>query len=241
MSTIAGEIRLPVRSVSDAPFLVSTVGLDELYIVDSDEPLLCVTSPAGVLNVKQMTGPIVFPGRFAGGTKIEFREFKGPFLYAITAESGGKAELICVAVADGVPVEKTRVMLTITGPRPPPIPGPVPPGPEPVPPKPDPAPQPVAKTVSIAIVEDTMNRTPETAIMLNQLVSWSEYQDAGHQYRLYDHTTSEPRGKLAVQELGVGVSGIVVRDRATSKVIHKGAIPATFEELKSLVGRLTGG
>lgn len=244
----AGEIRLPIRKVSVTPEPipgialepVETLSTDEWYIVDSDAELICLSSPSGVIEIEPLTGPMTFRGRFAGGTKVETRKFPGPYLYAVTAVVSGKAELIIVPVGVTAESEVTRVMLTVSGPRPPPKPDPIP-DPKPDPPKPDPKPAPLAKHVSIAIVEDTMNRSPDTAILMNQMVAWTAFVDSGNDWRAYDLKTSEAKGKRAIADLNGPVPGIVIYDKETRVWIYRGAMPATFDDLKSLIGRLTGG
>ena len=115
------------------------------------------------------------------------------------------------------------------------------PTPNPIPPTPDPIPQPKAESVTIAIVDDGLNRSAETAAVLNGLCVWNAFFDAGSGYRIYDVETKESRGIAARKELGETIPGIVITDKATRKVIHKGPVPATFEELKAIVGSLTGG
>lgn len=237
----ASDVRFPMRGVTVVPEsapvviaeVVDTITPEEWYIVESESELICITSPAGVLDVESLTGPMTFRGRFAGGDgKVETRKFQGPYLYAVTATVAGKAELIVVPVGVSNADQVQRVVLTVEGARPPP-PGP---GPEP-----EPGPQPVVKNVSIAIIEDTMNRSPDTAILMNQLVAWAEFVDSGNDWRAYDLTTGELRGKRAITDLNGPSPGIVIYEHGTLKVLHRGLLPATFAELKALVGSLTGG
>lgn len=237
----ASDVRFPMRGVvvtpESAPVMmaevVDTIRAEEWYIVESESELICLTSPVDVLEVESLGGPMTFRGRFAGGEgKIETRKFSGPYLYAVTATQAGKAELIVVPVGVASADQVQRVVLTVEGARPPP------PKPDP---EPEPEPQPVAQHVSLAIVEDTMNRSPDTAILMNGLVAWTEFVDSGNDWRAYDLTTRESRGKKAIEDLNGVSPGIVIYDKETGRVMHNGPMPETIAQLKSLIGRLTGG
>lgn len=222
----------PVPEVVFAP--VTTLAHEEWYVIESDEPITVIGSPEDIVSVESVVGPQNYRGKFSEEPGIQKRRMEGPYLFEVSALKTGKCELIIVAVIDGKPVEKSRHSLTVTGPRPPPIPEPDP--------KPDPdPPQPTVKNVSVAIVEDTMNRSPDMAILMNGLVAWTDFVDDGNDWRSYDKSTSEARGKKAVSVLAGVVPGIVISDKATGKVIHSGAMPATLADLKTLIGGLTGG
>ena len=79
------------------------------------------------------------------------------------------------------------------------------------------------------------------AITMNGLVAWTAFVDAGNDWRSYDLTTGEARGKKAITDLNGPSPGLVVYDKATSKMIHRGNMPATIGELKTLIRGLTGG
>jgi hypothetical protein len=238
----AGDIRLPMRSVEVTPDpvsetrteLVDAIRVDEWYVIESDSPLFALTSPTGILEVESIAGPMTFRGRFAGGDKIETRTFSGPHLHLVTALKPGKAEVIVIPHGVTCAENIIRQVLTVSGQGPKP-----PPDPEPIPPDDDPLP--TVKNVSVAIVEDTMNRSPDTAILMNQLVAWTEFVDAGNDWRAYALTTGEARGKQAITDLNGPVPGIVIYEKTTRKMIHRGDLPGTFSELKKLIGGLTGG
>jgi hypothetical protein len=65
--------------------------------------------------------------------------------------------------------------------------------------------------------------------------------DSGNDWRAYALTTGEARGKQAITDLNGPVPGIVIYEKTTRKMIHRGDLPATFDELKKLIGGLTGG
>jgi hypothetical protein len=238
----ASDVRFPMRGITVVPEsapvtvaeVVDTLRPEEWYIVESESELIVLSSPIGVVSVEPLTGPMVFRGRFAGGDgQVETRKFAGPYLYAVTAETTGKAELM-VGVSPVVSADQfKRITLTVQGARPPPDPEPDP--------EPEPEPIPTVANVSVAIIEDTMNRSPDTAILMNGLVAWTEFVDAGNDWRAYDLKTPEARGKQAITDLNGPVPGIVIYEKSTRKMIHRGDLPATFTDLKALIGRLTGG
>ncbi len=121
------DIRFPTRTesvVEPVPeaveVIVDTLGESEWFIVDSDQPLIVLASPVGIVGVEPLTGPMTFRGKFPGSTRFETRTFQGPYLFAVTAEQTGKAELI---VVDPATLEVVRQVLTVSGigPNPPPI------------------------------------------------------------------------------------------------------------------------
>jgi len=212
---------------------------DSLYIVTADVGLIILQSPdGGLVRITAIESPMSVFAKFADGNgQFEFRKYTDKFIYALSPIKSGTCELLLIpqGVEDADAIVRQTLTVSGVGPQPPPVPGP---GPEP---KPDPEPQPTVKNVSLAIVEDTMNRSPDTAILMNQLVAWTEFVDAGNDWRAYDLKTKETRGKQAITDLNGPVPGIVIYDRSTRKMIHRGDVPATFGDLKALVGRLTGG
>lgn len=237
LAFLPGDVRFPMETVT-VPTVpeavqrpVEIIRPDEWYIVEADGPQLCWVSFDACLEVEALAGPMTFRGRFAGGTKVETRTFPGPYIFAVTGVKSGKGELTLAPVGVLEIESVVRQVLTVSGPRPPPDPDPIPPGPTPV-----------ASHVRIEIVHDAMNLPEEAAIVFNRLVNWNEIFDAGSDYRLYDLTTPEPRGKAAIEAAkGISVPAIIVRDKATDSVIHKGALPKTFADLQALIGGLTGG
>lgn len=237
----ASDVRFPTRGVTvvpeSAPVVIAEtvdrISGEEWYIVESERELIVLTSPVGVIAVEPLTGPMTFRGRFAGGdNQVETRKFVGPFLYAVTAETAGKAELIVIPVGVSSADQVQRIVLTVEGARPPP---PIPPDDDEI----EPPPIPVTKHVSLAIVEDTMNRSPDTAMLMNALVAWTEFVDSGNDWRAYDLTTGEGRGKKAITDLNGPAPGIVIYVKPGGQMIHRGDMPATFDGLKKLIGGLT--
>jgi len=245
----AGDIRLPMRSIEVTPDPVSetrvepvdTLPIGELFIVESDAELIVRQCTSGLLTVREIAPggirPIGIDGLFAGGDRGgETRVFTGAHVYSFRGIRPGKLQVNLIPKGVLIEHESDAPLLVLTvsgqGPKPPPEPEPIPPDDDPLP---------TVKNVSIAIVEDTMNRSPDTAILMNQLVAWTEFVDAGNDWRAYALTTGEARGKQAIADLNGPVPGIVIYEKTTRKMIHRGDLPATFAELKSIIGRLTGG
>jgi len=239
--TVHGEdqpIRLPmtpgvVPEPGPVAGAVDNLKPDSLYVVTADLPLIILQSPdGGLVKITSVPSPMNFFAKFADGTgQWESRTYSDKHIYVLSPVKSGTCELLLIPEGVQSAIEIVRQKLTVSGqgPNPPPGPGP------------GPNPHPVAKNVSVAIVEDTMNRSPDTAILMNQLVAWSEFADAGNDWRAYDLKTGEAKGKQAITDLNGPVPGIVVYDKSNRKMIHRGDLPATFEDLKKLIGGLTGG
>jgi hypothetical protein len=236
----SGDIRLPRTPVLIEPDTtpvpssetIGSLSADQFYVVESDTELITLTSPEGYVDIESSTGPIKVRARFVDSAdKIETRTYMSPFVYFVTAKAAGKTEMLLVPMGVTSQADIVRQVLTVSGG------GPKPPPDDDTKPKP----QPTVKNVSIAIVEDTMNRSPDMAITMNGLVAWTAFVDAGNDWRAYDLTTGEARGKKAITDLNGPSPGLVVYDKATGKMIHRGNMPATIGELKTLIGGLTGG
>lgn len=225
----------PVVNPTD-PTIIGEINPDEMYVVESSVKLMVLTSPADVLAVEKTEGPIRVRGKFSDGTgKIETRNYASEWVYFVTTKGTGTAELILIP--EGVMDEKdiVRQVLVVSGSGPNPPPGPDPP-PEP-PPNP---PTPKATHVRLAIVEDTLNRSPDTAILMNQLVGWNEFLDAGHQWRQYDKASTEPKGVQAKTDAGsTPLPAMVIYDLDSGKVLLAAPLVKTFAELKTTIGGLT--
>lgn len=222
------------------PKVIDTIKADEMYVIESPVELIVLASPVGVLSVESGVGPIRVRGKFCDSAgAIETRTYKSEFVYFVTTEAKvGKSELILIphGVVDEADVVRQVLTISGTGPNPPPDPDPEPE------PKPEPDPEPVAEKLLIEVVEDTLNRAPDTAIVLNSIASWNELKEQGHDWRIYDKKTSEPKGIQAVKDVGdTPLPAMVIRDLSTGKVIRVVTLPLTFETLKRILSELTGG
>lgn len=143
-------IRFPVAPTPPtpepaSPVPVNTLTADNMYVIDSDVPLLVFTSPDSLVTVSVEAGPVKIKGRFVDGTgKVETRTFKGKEVYTIepAGSAAGTVELIVVPVGATKTTDAIRKSIKVNGGvDPPPGPGPGP-GPNP-PPNPPPTPDPV--------------------------------------------------------------------------------------------------
>lgn len=226
---------------SPGPRPVDTLGASEWYVIQSEIPFFVVDSPPGIVRVQTESGPLKLRGSFADSSKrgtIETRTYNAPHLVTVEAVTPGTVELIVVpaGATDAAACLRATLQVMGAGPRPGPEPGPDPK------PEPEPEPKPVASKLSIAVIEDTLNRSADTAIVLSALDVWNGFRDAGHVWYFYDQKTGEARGKRAKQDAGqTPLPAIVIRDAgAADKVLHVGPLPKTVAELQTLIKSLTG-
>ena len=120
-----------------------------------------------------------------------------------------------VAVAAGKTGEQTEAdFVVVVGKA-------VPPDPDPRPdPKPDPKPQPdpapvVTGTVWLIVVEETADRTPELAAVLNDLAYWQGLRSKDVQFRFYDKDAHDPAAKSHLPAATkVGLPALLVVDKS---------------------------
>lgn len=231
--------------------VITKLDLGVIYVIETKVKQLIVTIPDGYLDVKEYDVSFrehTFIGTFVDGrlddkgkrvfdeerTVPSNKEYK--YAYKIKGLKVGAVGL--VLVPEGVTQRDKISSITLTvvdGSKP--NPGPAP-KPEPSPgPDPDPDPDPVkAENIRVCIIEDTMNRSPETAAVLNSLVGWTAFVDAGNQYRLYDKSTKEPAGVAAVAAAGTTpLPAMVVYDNKTGAMITATALPGSFSGFKTIV------
>lgn len=229
------------RTITE-PKPIGNISFDRMYIIEGQVPIFFRTIPDGIVEIVDLrsqlpeemkTAPVVLREVFADGdgTK-QIRVFNAPYLYIVSAKKAGTTHLVSNPKGNEVDALMTVVPLTIdgTGPNPPPDPKPKP---EPVKPN----------KVSISIVEDTLNRSPDTAIVLSNMVYWSELVDNGNDWRVYDNDTTEPQGIKAVQTVqGQILPAIVIRDKEKlDDTVFIGPLPSTPEETKKLISSFIGG
>jgi hypothetical protein len=236
------KIILPTKPFSipsppNGPVVISELSKGQLYIIQGNAEIYFRQIPLSLVSITNLreglpedlkTSPIIVNGIFVDGDgNPETRIFRGKFLYSVSARETGSTYLMMVP--DGAKdADILTQPLTVTGT-----------GPKPPPPKPDPDPTPTEKHVRLSIVTDSENLSLPTTVVLNALVGWNELWDAGSDYRLYDIATTEPAGKTTIEQLNGPEPGLVVTNRDTGEMIHRGPLPTTFADLKTLVGRLT--
>jgi len=220
------------------PVPVNSLSEDTWYVVESQVQLIVLHSPAGHVAVQPEEGPVKVRGRFADGTgKTETRNFTSKYLYFVNAVKAGSIELLIVPVGVSAESEVIRQPLTVMGLEPNPPPKPDPPKPEPGP-KPDPQ----SDSLMVEIVEDPLERNADTAIVLNALAEWNLLKDKGHDWRLYSIRTGEEAGKAAVKAAeGTPIPAMVIRDKASKKVLRVVPLPPTIADVKRVLSELTGG
>jgi hypothetical protein len=221
----------PVPVVPPSPKPVTVLPDDHFFVVESDVQLIVVHSPDGLLSVAEDQGPIRLRGKFAGGSgKVESKTFSGKFVYTIEGERTGQSELILVPVGVTSSEQILRAVLSVNGAQPPPKP------------KPDPQPKPPAPTVDavhLDIIEDSLNRTVQTATTLNALLAWAAFLDGGNIFRIWDQNNGSDKAVEAKRDLGTTkLPAIIVRDRATRKVIRVMELPESFESLQRVLSEL---
>lgn len=131
-------------------------------------------------------------------------------------------------------------------PQPPPTPIVVPPQP-PVPNVIPTPPQPIVNhgPVTIGIIEDSLNRTATTVMMLENKAMWNKLRSSGHTVRIWHGGTnpsaeSEAQSNIAVLvQRGITMPAIVVRDK-TGNVLDAFKLPTSVAEASSKFGPLTG-
>lgn len=220
------------------PVPVNSLSEDTWYVVESQVQLIVLHSPAGHVAVQPEEGPVKVRGRFADGNgKTETRNFTSKYLYFVNAVKAGSIELLIVPVGVSAESEVIRQPLTVMGLEPNPPPKPDPPKPDP-----DPIPDPVSDSLLVEIVEDPLERKADTAIVLNSFAEWNSLKDKGHDWRLYSIRTGEEAGKAAVKAAeGIPIPVMVVRDKASKKVLRVVPLPDTIADVKRVLSELTGG
>lgn len=229
--------------------VITKLDLGVIYVIETKVKQLIVTIPDGYLDVKEYDVSLrehTFIGTFVDGrlddkgkrvfdeerTVPSNKEYK--YAYKIKGVKAGSVGLVLVPEGVTQRDKISSITLTVTdGSKPNPPPGPTP-KPEP---DPDPDPTPIkAENIRVCIIEDTMNRSPETAAVLNSLVGWTAFADAGNQYRLYDKSTKEPAGVAAITAAGIiPLPAMVVYDNKTGAMITATALPGSFSGFKTIV------
>ncbi|HVL15935.1 MAG TPA: hypothetical protein VM529_25405 [Gemmata sp.] len=113
------------------PQAVASLGVDELYVVQSDDDVQLLTSPPGVVVVTKEQGPLKIRGLFVGNKIVSTRTYAKKNVFIVERIAPGDVELLLVPAGK---VER-RVVGDGDGPIPPPKPKPDDP-PAPKPPEP---------------------------------------------------------------------------------------------------------
>ncbi len=244
------ELLPPVPKPPKPPKFVSDLSEETWLVIESPVPITVTSSPLGHVSIQPEEGPVKVRGKFADGTgKIETRVFSSKHLYFINAVKQGKIEIL-IFEPNVIVQEKDipRYTLNVMGvmPNPPPVPPKPDPNPKPEPPKPDPdpMPEPVSESILIEVLEDPLARNLDTSMVLEALVSWSSFKDAGHDWRVYSVRSPEPLAIEAIalaKEQNVPPPALIVRDKTSRKPLRTLPLPKTFADFKRVLGELTGG
>ena len=100
--------------------------------------------------------------------------------------------------------------------------------PVPVPPTPDPTPIVVTTEVTLLVIEESADRTPEVATVLGDITFWS---GLGVKFRFIDDDSPEA---IAYLSLVKDRPGLIVLNKS-GKMTWGGALPRSTDEIKRLV------
>ena len=190
-----GPVRLPaVARAADptpGPDAVTRLTADRLFVLDSDVPVIVLTSPPGLVTLTEDAGPVKFRGQFADGTgRYETRTFAGKYVYTVEASRTGRVELIVVPVGAKTSAEVIRRVIEVdAGGQPqPPQPGPGP--------APTPTPGPTTPTkLTVVVVEETADAVATRGALFSDPALNARMKAKGHGFRVVDKDVVGPDGK----------------------------------------------
>lgn len=234
-------IRLPSAPLVPQPMPPADAAVrlaaDQLYVIDSDLPVIVLASPTGLVAITEDTGPLKIRGRFVGGTGgTETRTYSGKHVVTVEALASGRVELLVVPVGAKTPAEVIRRTLDVDAgeaPRPPPKP----PEPKPPDPKPDPTlPEAPDGVTRVLILFDPNQLTLQTenrkAVVYGQKTRTYLKGAVGDDgLRVYEATvqfqpgSTSPWKALAARGVKPGQFGTVIITRG-GKVVTESEIPA---------------
>ena len=166
------SIRLPALTKAVEPMpgppLPARLTVDRLYVIDSDVPVIVLTSPAGLVMVAEDVGPLRIRGLFADGTKTETRNFAGKFVYTVEATLTGRVELIVVPVGAKAASDVIRRSIDVDAGG-------------------APAPGPTTPTrLVVVVVEETAEAVAGRGAMFSDAAVVARMKDKGHRWRVVD-------------------------------------------------------
>lgn len=214
---------------------------DQLYVIESDAPVILLASPPGLVAVAEEAGPVRVRGKFVDGAgKVESRVFQAKQVFVVEALGTGRVELLVVPAGAKSAADVARRTVEVDaghGPTPPPNPTPAPPVP------PEPKPEELKGVAWVILIEETTRRTPEVAAFNAHFTTGpgrSRLAAKGIQYRGYDKDSPDAKAKRYLDaDDGVGDVGtlpaLLFLD-ATGKKIKSDKLPATPADLEALLG-----
>lgn len=110
----------PPQNVAPQPTAVDTVRLDEYYFIESDDPLIILDSPVGLVTTQSWKQGTVLHSRFAGSNGVEERVVQKQYGYTIRGIATGRAEILLLKAGASDVSDIRRIPLTVTAiPEPP--------------------------------------------------------------------------------------------------------------------------
>ena len=252
----AGPIRLPAVTVTadpkptPGPDAVTRLTADRLYVLDSDVPVVVLSSPPGLVTLTEDAGPVKVRGQFADGTgKYETRTFTGKYVYTVEASKTGRVELIVVPVGAKTPAEVIRRAIDVVAGD----------SPQPPQPGPGPAPQPTPGIAPIAgdgfkvlivyeaMTEQTLPPAQQAAIFGKKTRDYLNAKCAPgpdgkpKEWRIFDQNTPTDGDtqvwRDAMKRPRASVPWLVVSDGKTG---FEGPLPATDAEITAILTQFGG-
>lgn len=167
---------------------VLTLTGDSLLVVQFKADTVLRAHPAGLVKATKEVGPIRIRARFADGDgKVETRVYTGPCVWFVEAVGKGRVEMDAIPVGFKLESEITASTVVVDGnlaPQPPPDDG-----------KKDPAPAPKQVIAWVVVVEETQQRTADTAKVLGDLAYWQSLakRDPAISFRHYDKDSPDAK------------------------------------------------
>lgn len=223
----------PIPQPIPGPNAVGKLTADQLYVIDSDVPVIVLSSPAGIVATTEESGPLKIRGIFFGGNgKAETRTFKGKHIFTVEVLQTGRVELLIIPVgADSADKVIRRTVDVDSGHAP------IPP---PDPPKPDPKPTPINASVWMIVVEETSERTALTAKVLGDLAYWNSIKTRGSNWRFYDKDSPDAIAKkYPTMVSGATLPALLILS-ADGEKIKAVPLPKTTTEVDTLFREVTG-
>ncbi len=123
--------------------------------------------------------------------------------------------------------------------------GPSPPEP-PTPVDPVDPPVPVAEKLWMVVIDDVNERTPQTAVVLNDLTYWGGLKKLGHNWAIVplkdqEGKTTPAAEKYEAQTKQYGTPCLVILDANTKKILSADKLPGSKADVDALVKKFTGG
>lgn len=113
------QITLPFRpadpieqQVQPGDTIIDTFSEDEIYLVESDEQLLIVTFPDGIVDVIPFEQGKGLFSRFAGGDGPEFRSVQKKFGYGLTGTMTGNGQLLLIPISNPSGLKRQNITIT---------------------------------------------------------------------------------------------------------------------------------